>query len=93
LFCSIIISVGQKAVKELDLVSGTSRHFVVQFLLDDRNFKEMRTVLEAITDTQLDILFPNFSQQLDFSNIVKNQSGYVNVKYYLQFIRHFKIIL
>lgn len=72
----IMISVGTKAVQELSLVAGTSRNFIVRFLLDDRNFTEMRRVLQSVGDTQLDILFPDLiTLDVDLSRIIGNSMG------------------
>ena len=73
---SIMISVGTKAVQELSLVAGTSRSFIVYFLLDDRNFTEMRRVLQFVGDTQLDILFPDLiTLDVDLTRIIGHSMG------------------
>ena len=72
---SVNILVDASAVKELGLAADEQRSLRIQFVLDDFYIREMIRQLGAITNTQLDFLFPDVEQAVAIPDPSKAFTG------------------
>ena len=81
---AMYFEIGEACVKQLDLHCDEVSSFDIQFQLDRTAFMEQKKVIDQITETHLDMLFPDFRVHLNipWSPSMYNINDYYFIKEY-----------